>query len=334
VTSAPLAAPHALVGTVHTVGTVGTVGALGSASTANQVDQGGGWLYHLLTKAGVSPDTASTVTDLIIRPLSILFVVLVALIVARYGAKVIRRILERIANQAAARSGSQRAGARVTTMSGVMANVWRFFVFVVAGAIVLGMLGINLTPLLASATIIGATLGFGAQQIVRDYFSGILMTMEDQYNVGDSVTVGGVTGVIEDVSMRLTRFRGVDGTMYVIPNGDIRLVGNLSRGWARAVVDLTLPGATATDLDSVRHVIGDAAHRVAQRPEFAAHCTEPPNLVGLFAADSSTITMRVTLLTVPSLRDPLTRTLREEAIAALAQAHLWPADVAPPPPPR
>ena len=76
-------------------------------------------------------------------------------------------------------------------MSGVVANVWRFFVFVVAGAIVLGMLGINLTPLLASATIIGATLGFGAQQIVRDYFSGILMTMEDQYNVGDSVMVGG-----------------------------------------------------------------------------------------------------------------------------------------------
>ena len=320
-TTAPLAAPHPLVGTVHTVGILGSV---------NQVDQGGGWLYHLLTKAGVSPDTASTVTDLVIRPLSILFVVIVALIAARYGAKVIRRLFERVANQAAARSGSPRAGARVTTMSGVMANVWRFFVFVVAGAIVLGMLGINLTPLLASATIIGATLGFGAQQIVRDYFSGLLMTMEDQYNVGDSVTVGGVTGVIEDVTMRLTRFRGVDGTVYVIPNGDIRLVGNLSRGWARAVVDLTLPGATATDLDLVRRVIGDAAHRVAQQPEFAAHCTEPPNLVGLLAADSSTITMRVTLLTVPSLRDPLTRTLREEAIAAAAQAHLWPADVAPP----
>jgi small-conductance mechanosensitive channel len=330
VTTPSLAAPHALVGTLHTLGPLGTVGNMGLLGAANQVDQGGGWLYHLLTKAGVSPGTASTVTDLIIRPLSILFVVLVALVVARYGARVIRRIFERIANQASSRSGSSRAGARVTTMSGVMANVWRFFVFVVAGAIVLGMLGINLTPLLASATIIGATLGFGAQQIVRDYFSGILMTMEDQYNVGDSVVVGGVTGVIEDVSMRLTRFRGVDGTMYVIPNGDIRLIGNLSRGWARAVVDLTLPGAAAADLDSTRRVIGEAAQRVAAVPEFAAHVTEPPNLVGLFAADSSTITMRVTLLTVPSLRDPLTRALREEAIAALARVHLWPADVTPP----
>src|SRR6516225_2629432 len=298
--------------------------------TSNTVDQGGGWLYHLLVKLGVSPDTATTVTDLVIRPLSILFVVLVALIVARYGAKVIRRLLERVADQTATRSGSPRAGARVATMSGVVANVWRFFVFVVAGAIVLGLFGINLTPLLASATIIGATLGFGAQQIVRDYFSGILMTMEDQYNVGDSVTVAGVTGVVEDVTMRLTRFRGVDGSIYIIPNGDIRLIGNLSRGWARAVVDLTLPGSDAAQLETVNSVISAAAHEVASRPQFAAHCTEPPHLVGLFAADASTITMRVMLLTIPSQRDPLTRALREAAVEALARAQLWPAEVAPP----
>jgi small conductance mechanosensitive channel len=298
--------------------------------TNNTVDQGGGWLYHLLVKLGVSPDTAATVTDLIIRPLSILLIVLVALIAARYGAKVIRRLLERVADQTAARSGSQRAGARVATMSGVVANVWRFFVFVVAGAIVLGLFGINLTPLLASATIIGATLGFGAQQIVRDYFSGILMTMEDQYNVGDSVTVGGVTGVVEDVTMRLTRFRSVDGTIYIIPNGDIRLISNNSRGWARAVVDLTLPGASAADLDAVRQIVEDAAHAVAGLPEFAPHSTEPPTLVGLQTADATTITLRVMLLTVPSQRDALTRALREAAVTALAKAELWPAEVAPP----
>ncbi len=307
------------------------VGTLRATTTGNQVDQGGGWLYHLLIKFGVSPDTASTVTDLVVRPLSILIVVVIALIVARLGSRVIRRVLERVANQAATRSGSSRAGARVATMSGVVANIWRFFVFVVAGAIVLGMLGINLTPLLASATIIGATLGFGAQQIVRDYFSGILMTMEDQYNVGDSVTVGGVTGVVEEVTMRLTRFRGVDGTMFVIPNGDIRLIGNLSRGWARAIVDITLPGASAADLEGVRRVIGTAAHEVATSPPFDDHVTEPPTVVGLQTADASTLTVRVMLLTVPSQRDALTRALREAALEALAKAELWPADIAPPP---
>lgn len=323
VTAPSLAPVHAL------VGTIGSLRASGSTSS-NQVDQGGGWLYHLLTKLGVSPDTASTVTDLVIRPLSIAFVILVAWLAAHFGSRVIRRVLERVANQASTRSGSQRAGARVTTMSSLLANVWRFFVFVVAGAIVLGLLGINLTPLLASATIIGATLGFGAQQIVRDYFSGVLMTMEDQYNVGDSVTVGGITGVVEDVTMRLTRFRGVDGTIYVIPNGDIRLIGNLSRGWARAVVDVTLPGATAADLDTVRQVIAEAAHTVATDPRFAAHCTEPPNLVGLLSADASTITVRVMLLTVPSQRDVLTRALREGVLTALAARELWPAEADPP----
>jgi moderate conductance mechanosensitive channel len=306
------------------------VGTLRAASNLDQVDQGGGWLYHLLTKVGVSPDTASTVTDLIVRPLGILIVVLVALLVAHLGGKVIRRVLERVADQASNRSGSARAGARVATMSGVVANIWRFFVFVVAGAIVLGMLGINLTPLLASATIIGATLGFGAQQIVRDYFSGVLMTMEDQYNVGDSVTVGGQTGVIEEVTMRLTRFRAADGTIFVIPNGDIRLIGNLSRGWARAIVDLTLPGAGASDLDTVRSVIAAAAHEVATSPAFAGHCTEPPTVVGVQSADATTITMRVTLLTIPSQRDPLTRALREATLAALAKASYWPAEVEPP----
>jgi moderate conductance mechanosensitive channel len=306
------------------------VGTLRASSTTDQVDQGGGWLYHLLVKLGVSPDSASTVTDLIVRPLSILIVVLIALIVARLGSRVIRRVLERVANQAANRSGSSRAGARVSTMSGVVANIWRFFVFVVAGAIVLGMLGINLTPLLASATIIGATLGFGAQQIVRDYFSGILMTVEDQFNVGDSVTVGGVTGVVEEVTMRLTRFRGLDGTIFVIPNGDIRLVGNLSRGWARAIVDFTLPGTSAADMERLRSVIAAAAHEVATSETFAGHSTEPPSVVGLQSADSTTVTMRVMLLTVPSQRDALTRALREATLEALAKAGLWPAEVQPP----
>ena len=291
------------------------------------VAEGGGWLYHLLIKMGVSPDTASTVTDLIVRPLSILIVVGVALLVAHLGAKAIRRVLERVANQTAQRSGSARAGARVSTMTGLVANVWRFFIFVVAAAIVLGMLGINLTPLLASATIIGATLGFGAQQIVRDYFSGVLMTMEDQFNVGDSVSIAGVNGVVEEVTMRLTRFRGVDGTLYTIPNGDVRLNGNLSRGWARAVVDLTLPGAAASDLEGIRLTVGDAARRVEARPEFSGRSTEPPTLVGIQSADASTMTLRVMLHTVPSQRDALTAALREETVVALAREGKWPADV-------
>jgi moderate conductance mechanosensitive channel len=293
------------------------------------VDPGGGWLYQLLTKCGVSPETARTVVDLVVRPVSILLVALLALIAARLGSRVIRRFLERIARQAGGRSGA-RAEARVATMAGLTANIWRFFVAVIAVAIILGMLGINLTPLLASATIIGATLGFGAQQIVRDYISGFLLTVEDQYSVGDSITVDGVDGVVEEVTLRLTRLRSADGGIYFVPNGDVRLLTNTSRGWAHAVVDLTLPGAVAADLDHVREVVGAAVHRVAQLPAFADHCTEPPDPVQLLDADATTLTLRVMLNTVPSQRDSLTRALREAALADLSAAALWPGDPAQP----
>jgi moderate conductance mechanosensitive channel len=292
----------------------------GLLSLVGAVTQGGGWLYELLTKLGVSNGEAKTVTDLIVRPVEVALVIIVAILIARYGGKVIRRLLHRIADQTAARSGSVRAGARVTTMSGLAANIWRFFVLVIAVATILGMLGLNLTPLLASATIIGATLGFGAQQVIRDYFSGFLITVEDQFSVGDSIVVDTVSGVVEDVTMRVTRVRDADGTLFFIPNGDIRVLANTSRGWSRAAVDLTLPSSAATDLDEVRRVIEEAARRVAQRPEFSEHCSEPPTLVALVSTDASTITLRVTLHTVPSQREALARALREETIADLARA--------------
>ena len=139
------------------------------------------------------------------RPsLAILLVILVALLVARLGSRALRRILQRIADRAAERSGSPRPGHACRRSRAVAANVWRFLVFVIAVAICLGIVGINLAPLLASATIIGATLGFGAQLIMRDYFSGFLLTLEDQYGIGDSITVGTVSGVVEDLTLRVT----------------------------------------------------------------------------------------------------------------------------------
>jgi small conductance mechanosensitive channel len=293
-------------------------------------DNGGGWLYDLLTKAGVDHGTATTVNDLVVRPVAVIIVIVVGVLVARIGSKAIRRVLQQIANQAATRSGSQRAGARMSTMSALAANLWRFFVFIVAVAIILGIVGINLTPLLASATIIGATLGFGAQLIVRDYFSGFLLTMEDQYGIGDNVTIGTLSGVVEDLTLRVTRLRADDGTVYFVANGDIRQLANTSRGWAHAVVDLTLPGSSATDLPQARAIIEEAARRVASSEEFAGLSTEPPALVTFIDATDSTLTLRITLHTVPSKREALTRALREEAIVALSHGQLWPSSTAAP----
>ena len=156
------------------------------ASLAAAGGSEGGWLYTLLTKAGVDPSTAQTVVDFVVRPLEVVLVLAVAALVARYGARLLRRVLTRATNRAAARGGDERGGARVSTVVALIVNLWRLFVTVVALAIILGMLGIDLTPILASATVIGATIGFGAQSLVRDYLSGMLLTMEDQYGIGDT----------------------------------------------------------------------------------------------------------------------------------------------------
>jgi len=285
---------------------------------------GGGWLYDLLTKAGVDPSTARSVVEFVIRPVEILVVVLVAALVAHYGAKGIRRVFGRVARQAAERSGSARAGARMTTVVALLSNVWRFFIAVVAVFIVLGMLGINLTPLLASATVIGATIGFGAQSLVRDYLSGILLTVEDQYGIGDTISVNDTTGVVEDLSLRVTRMRAGDGSIWYVPNGDIRRLGNTSRGWAKAFVDLPARPGDAGHLTKVIDAVAAAAREVAQRPQFAPSCTEPPEVLGIVETTEDHCIVRVGLRTVPTQRDALERALREAAVARLVAGGLWP----------
>ncbi len=266
-----------------------------TTSSGNNGNTNGDWLYHLLVKAGVTPSTAHTVHDFVLRPLEIVLVIVVAILVAHFGARAIRRLLGKVARQAADRSSGARTGARAATVVALVGNLWRFFVGVIAFFIVLGMLGINLTPLLASATVIGATIGFGAQALVRDYLSGVLLTMEDQFGIGDTITVGSITGaglitgVVEDVSLRVTRVRAADGSIWYVPNGDIRELSNASRGWAKAIVDVPLRATDPATLDRAKDVVADAARAVATGPRFAASCTEPPEILGIVAADADVV---------------------------------------------
>ena len=285
---------------------------------------GSGWLYDLLAKAGVSPSSARSVVEFVVRPLEIVLVLVVAALLAHFGAKAIRRWFGRLAQQAAGRSSSPRAGARAATVSALVANAWRFVVVLVVIGVVLGMLGVNLTPLLASATVIGATIGFGAQALVRDYLSGALLTMEDQFGIGDAIAVNGVTGVVEDVSLRVTRVRSADGTLWYVPNGEIRKLGNSSRGWAKAVVEVPVTPGTGSRIAAVREAVLAAAREVAARPRFAPGCPEPPEITGVAAADASSYTLQVMLRTRPADRDGLERAVREAVVDRLLAEGAWP----------
>jgi small conductance mechanosensitive channel len=131
--------------------------------------------------------------------------------------------------KAAERAGSPRSTVRAATLGVLLGNVWRVFIWTVALLIVLETAGLNLTPLLASATVIGATLGFGAQIFVRDFLTGIFLMAEDQYGIGDTITIGERVGTVEDLTLRVTRLRAPDGTLWYVPNGEIRQLANNTR---------------------------------------------------------------------------------------------------------
>jgi small conductance mechanosensitive channel len=203
----------------------------------------------------------------------------------------------------------------------MVANIWRVVVGVVAVFVALGTIGINLTPLLAGATVVGATIGFGAQSMVRDLLSGFLLIIEDQFDIGDTLTVGTTSGTVEDLSLRVTRLRGVDGTIWFVPNGEIRTLANLSRGWAEAMVDVTVPAAAA--VDDVLRAVTEAAEEVAGDPRYASSCLTPPRLWGVVATDADTLTARVSVRTSTAERERVARALREEAARRLHAAGVF-----------
>jgi small-conductance mechanosensitive channel len=290
----------------------------------------GGWFYDLLVKAGASSSLAHSLVEFVFRPLEVLLVVVVAVVVAWLGARAIRRALRRMAGSAAAeRLASPRAAARLETMASVTANLWRFTVAVVALATVLGMVGVDLTPLLASATVVGATIGFGAQALVRDYLSGFLLTVEDQYGIGDSISVNDVTGTVEDLSLRVTRIRALDGSVWYLPNGDIRKLANTSRGAARAVVELPVAISSSEDLRRATGVVRDAAAAVTGSAAFAHVVPGAPEVLGLVGTDGTSGVLRVLVATQAGERAALERAVREAAVGALADAGLWSAGPAP-----
>src|SRR5690606_37796789 len=145
------------------------------------------------------------------------------------------------------------ASQRVEALAMVLRSVASFVIWLVAAFLILSELGVNLGPLLAGAGIVGVALGFGSPTLVRDFLSGIFILVEDQFGVGDVVDVGEASGVVEAVSLRPTRLRSVDGTVWHVPNGEIRRVGNMSQHWSRALLDVQV--AYQTDIEHAKRVI-------------------------------------------------------------------------------
>lgn len=253
-------------------------------------------------------------SDLLIgKPLAVIGLILLAFAI-RW---VLHRMVDRIARRAERGVLPERVEGAVTarrkqraaTMSGVLKSIVTFVVVAVVGTMVLSEVGVAIAPVIASAGILGIALGFGAQSLVRDFLSGIFVFLEDHYGVGDVVDLGEASGTVEAVTLRMTRLRDINGTVWYVPNGEIVRVGNQSQNWSRAVVDVSV--GYGEDLARVQRVLRDVAHDLWQDDEYNHVVIEEPEVTGVEMLAADAVTIRVMLKTAPLEQWAVARALRQ-----------------------
>ena len=205
--------------------------------------------------------------------------------------------------------GSTRRVQRAKTLGTLLKSITSGVIVAIVLTMMLSEIGLNIGPIIASAGIVGVALGFGSQTLVKDFLSGIFLLFEDQYGVGDVVDMGeGLSGTVEGVSLRVTRLRDTNGTVWYVRNGELYRVGNMSQNWARAVLDVQV--SAREDIARVRRVLADVIHEVWQDDDFNGVIIEEPEIWGIEAITPDAITLRVALKTAPMEQWRVARVLR------------------------
>jgi small conductance mechanosensitive channel len=261
------------------------------------------------------PTTLEDLTHwLLTKGLHIVLVVLFAVIVTRLIRWIAGRISTRLTRgderDATVRSETVKHGQAVAS---VISSVAIALLYVVVAVDIANQLGLPLGSLVAPAAVLGAALGFGAQRIVQDLLSGFFLITEKQYGFGDlvelTVTAGGAAvGTVEDVTLRVTKLRTSDGEMYTVPNGQIVKSLNMSKDWARAVVDVPVP--TSADLSRVNDVLGDVAKAAMQDDGLPDLLLDEPSLMGVESIEVDTVNLRMVARTLPGKQFEVGRELR------------------------
>ena len=286
-----------------------------------------------------SEKTAKAVDMLVDRPLRILLIVVLAAIVSKIVTRSITRFADELIRPESEITDDDlevevdnglldrlrsvgdrqvRARQRAITLGAVLRSIARAAIWFVAGLLILGELDINLAPLIAGAGVAGVAIGFGAQSMVRDFLAGIFIIIEDQYGVGDIVDVGEASGVVEEVTLRTTRLRDVSGVLWIVPNGEIKRVGNTSQLWSKSVLDIEV--AYDTDLDQATEVIDRVLHELWHENRHDATVIEEPQVLGLESFGPDAIVIRAVLKTEPGEQYVVARLVRAKLKKAFDEA--------------
>jgi len=233
-------------------------------------------------------------------------------------ARVTHATLTNVDGAATPEAVAERIAGRARTVGALLSSIATFVIFAIASVIVLGLVGIDITPLIASAGVVGIAVGFGAQSLIKDFLTGIFMIMEDQYGVGDVIDVGQAAGTVEDFGLRVTKLRDDNGVLWYVPNGAILRVGNKSQGWAVATVEV--PVAYSADLDSVKEMLRTTAEALATDPDWDADILAEPASSTVESMTPDNVLLRVQLRTQPLRQNDVARELRARVKHTLDEA--------------
>lgn len=225
---------------------------------------------------------------LVERGVTAALVIIVTVFLMRFAGAFVRTSFEVYETRQTA-AGNVSLVRRARTLSAILRGIAQTAIFFVGAMVALQQAGLNITPILASAGIIGLAIGFGAQSLIKDIFSGFLILFEDQYAVGDTIKIGEVAGTVEDLSLRSTRVRGVDGALTVFPNGNITTVSNLSKDWLRLVVDYDID--YTADTDRALQIAGGVAEQIYD--ERSSDFIERPTVLGIEKVVNGYVSLRI-----------------------------------------
>ncbi len=260
---------------------------------------------------------------LLARPVKLVLILFLAWLVARLAKRAIRRFTRGLGQVRAdvaagdrspgtllrtAPVASERAARRAETVGSLLSSIAAFVIWTAAALMAFDELGLDVGPLLAGAGILGVALGFGAQNLVRDFLSGIFMLIEDQYGVGDVIDAGPATGTVEGISLRTTRLRDVEGNVWHIPNGTIDRVANKSQQWSRALLDIQVSYGTETQ--KAVAVIKRVADATWGDPAWSDSILEEPEVWGVEDLAADGVTIRLVVKTRPLAQWKVQRELR------------------------
>ncbi len=239
--------------------------------------------------------TTSTISELLTLPKELLHVLLI-LILAWLVMMVSRRLIKLLRNYMNARADSAEDKRRIETLARVFRYIDTVVITLVSGMLVLSELGISIAPILGAAGVVGLAVGFGAQSLIKDYFNGFFLLLENQIRQGDVVEVCGKTGLVEDITLRYIALRDYEGSVHYVPNGLITTVTNKSRGYGYAVIDVTV--AYREDIDEVSAVMLKVAKELRDDPAYRDKILEDLEVAGVQDWGDSAVVVRCRFKTV------------------------------------